>query len=347
MGNSINILIRRFYPTVKDFKFIYKSDVNFLIDDYLNFLSTSANASKNTRDKYGIILTQFFKFLKRYRCLVDHNIPHTEIPINDIDQDFLEDIQIEADDIYMFMSYLENELNNAAITRANKIPAIRGFFVYVISVKRFNIKNAVDMIRKPKTQQRYPTYLTYEESLKLLNSIKGKYASRDYAILVVFLNTGLRLSELCGLNLFDTAIARFSITGKGNKERILYFNTSCLDAIDKYLETRSVLFKPKCGALFVSERGTRITPRSIQRIVKKHVIAAGLDPDRIHTHTLRHTAATLINESGTDITVIKEVLGHTTIKTTEVYVHARAERVEGAINDNPLNRTSKVEEDNS
>lgn len=203
-------------------------------------------------------------------------------------------------------------------------------------------------IKTPKLGKRMPKYLSFDDSKKLLEATadeNDENKERDYAIITLFLNCGLRLSELVGINIsnIDFNENRLTVIGKGDKERTIYLNNACIKAIQEYL-----LVRPKEGvkndskgsnkALFLSKRKERISNRTVQYIVQRELMKAGLDTSKYSTHKLRHTAATLMYQYGNvDIRALQELLGHESISTTEIYTHVSNEQVRDAVERNPLN----------
>lgn len=210
---------------------------------------------------------------------------------------------------------------------------MKSYFAY--KVARGELKdNPAAELKAPKREKRLPVYLNLDESRELLKDIAGKYAIRDKAILTLFLNCGLRLSELVGIDRSDIRGDTLQVIGKGNKERTIYLNKTCLSALTAYLDTRTDTDK----ALFLSERKQRISNRTVQTLVKRHIGAAGLDTKKYSTHKLRHTAATLMYKHGhVDIRALQAILGHESISTTEIYTHVDDEQLRTAVNSNPLN----------
>ena len=238
------------------------------------------------------------------------------------------------------MVYCKEELRNNTATRARKTSTLRLFFKYM-SVQTHRLdSNPADLLEAPKIKQSLPKYLSLEDSLELLNSVDGENGRRDYCILTIFLNCGLRLSELCGLDLSDiSSDGTMTVTGKGNKERMVYLNDSCKTSIKRYLEVRPHEGLPadSKNALFISRNRKRISPRTVEHIVTSYIKKAGLDGRGLSTHKLRHTAATLMYRHGhVDIRVLKDILGHANLGTTQIYTHVSDEQIKAAIDSNPL-----------
>jgi len=314
------------------------------LNSFLDYTITILNKSPNTVKEYNYDLTMFLKFIKiRFNLTKEEDF--SNIVVKDISLDTIK--KIKLDDIHAFLSYLTTTYHSKAATRARKASSIRVFFNYLCAKANLIEINPAQNLETPKLDKRLPKYLSYEESVKILNNADNpdnRNSARDYAILTLFLNCGLRLSELVGINIgdIDFSEAKMTVIGKGNKERTIYLNKACLKAIHEYLETR-----PKEGiktdkhnsknALFLSERKERIARRTVQHIVEKELSASGLSSKKLSTHKLRHTAATLMYQYGkVDIRALQEILGHESISTTEIYTHVANEQAREAIERNPL-----------
>ena len=243
---------------------------------------------------------------------------------------------ITLSDVHDYMIYLADVKKNKAATRSRKISSLKSFYKYLHVVIGYIEVNPMVKMEKPKREKRLPIYMTLDESVKLLDSIEGHHKIRDYAIVSIFLNCGIRLSELTGLNVADIHDREMTIIGKGDKQREVYLNDTCKKAIDDYLQQRKYLGLDH-EALFLSSRKKRIVNKSVQQLLEKHLDAAGLSGRKLSPHKLRHTAATLMYQNGTDIRVLKEILGHESISTTEIYTHINNKQMINAIKNNPLN----------
>lgn len=307
-----------------------------LIKDYLIYLQTVKGKSQKTVDEYYSDLRTFFRFIKVSRGLVPQNIDFTDINIDDVDLTLIKSINLT--DIYEFMNYALRERSNNNSTRARKTSSIRGFFSYLTVKKRLLDSDPSKELEAPKKRKSMPKYLTLEQSIELLNAVEGKYYQRDYCILTLFLNCGLRLSELVGLNFSDIRTDNtMRVLGKGNKERVIYLNEACINAINEYKKVRPVDGVKDKNALFISRNNNRISPKTVQAIVYKYLEKIGLDAQGYSCHKLRHTAATLMyQQGGVDIRVLKEILGHENLGTTEIYTHLGSEQLEEASKRNPL-----------
>lgn len=323
---------------------MHKDEFHMLPDtviEFLNYLRVIKNKSELTVLEYASDLRLFFRFLLIYRKKVDSSVEFDDIDISEIDLDLIETVSIQ--DAYAFLSYCKTDRNNDSASRARKASALRAYFKYLaINTKQID-ENPMQELESPKLKKSLPKYLTLDECLELLKSIDGKSKERDYCIITLFLNCGLRLSELVGLNYGDIRSDNsLRVTGKGNKERIIFLNSMCTDAINEYLKVRPVDGVKDKQALFLSNRKTRISPKTVQHIVKTFLEKAGLGDQGFSTHKLRHTAATLMyQQGGVDVLLIKEILGHENLATTEIYTHIVDSQLRDAVDSNPLNKISK------
>lgn len=314
------------------------------LNSFLDYTVTILNKSPNTIKEYNYDLATFLKFIKVHFKMTDEE-DFSKITIKDIPLSTIK--QIKLDDIHAFLSYLTNTYHSKAATRARKASSIRVFFNYLSQKANLIEFNPAQNLETPKLDKRLPKYLSLEDSKKLLNvagSDDNRNNKRDYAIITLFLNCGMRLSELVGINIKDINFSECQMTviGKGNKERTIYLNKACMTAINNYLAVRPVegIKTDKANsknALFLSERKERISRRTVQYIVDKELRAAGLDTSKYSVHKLRHTAATLMYQYGkVDIRALQEVLGHESISTTEIYTHVANVQARSAIENNPL-----------
>lgn len=314
------------------------------LNSFLDYTVTILNKSPNTVKEYNYDLAMFLKFIKM-RFNMTNEEEFSNITIKDIQLSTIK--KIKLDDIHAFLSYLTTTYHSKAATRARKASSIRVFFNYLCAKANLIEVNPAQNLETPKLDRRLPKFLSLEDSKKLLNvtaNEDNRNSKRDYAIITLFLNCGMRLAELVGININDIDFSenRMTVIGKGNKERTVYLNKACVNAVKDYLGVR-----PKEGiktdkfnsknALFLSERKERISRRTVQHIVDKELLAAGLDTKKYSTHKLRHTAATLMYQYGNvDIRALQEVLGHESISTTEIYTHVANEQARDAIENNPL-----------
>ncbi len=303
-----------------------------LLCDYLHYIDAVKNRSQKTVFEYSLNLREFISFVA-----VDKNFTDEKNPdIRFCDVEFFKNISLN--DAYKFLSYCKNDKLNSPTTRSRKTVAIRQFFRYLSENRRIIEFNPMKMLDSPKTNKTLPKYLTLEQSIDLLNAIDGKNKERDYAILTLFLNCGLRLSELVGLNYTDIrSDGSMKVMGKGSKERIVYLNSACINAVERYIRVRPVDGVEDKKALFLSSRLKRISPKTVQHLVKVFLEKAGIGDLGLSTHKLRHTAATLMYQYGdADVLVLKDILGHENLSTTEIYTHLVDEQRKHAIENNPL-----------
>ncbi len=321
-----------------------------LVMDFLNYYDVIKNKSPKTVEEYALDLRLFFRFMKVYKGAVPSSVPFDEIYIKDIDLNFIKSITLS--DTYAFLSYCKDERENDAAARSRKVSSIKDFFKYLTVNQKLLDTNPVQELDRPKKQKSLPKYLTLEESISLLNSVDGKYKERDYCILVFLLNCGMRLSELVSLYYIDIRDNNtMVVTGKGNKQHTIYLNDACMTAYKNYMAVRpvdSVKGKDRY-ALFLSSRNQRISPKTVQHIVYSYLDKSGLGNKGYSVHKLRHTAATLMYQYGdVDVLVLKEILGHENISTTEIYTHIVDSQLADAAKSNPLSKVKpKTDSDNS
>lgn len=314
----------------------YREFASPLMCEFFSYHESVKGHSNHTVDEYCLDLRGFFRYMKRLKRVVPYQTPDDEISISDIDIAFVKEISLS--DVYSYLSYLNREKGLNEASRARKISALRSLFKY-LTVKTHQLdSNPIQDLDSPKIRKTLPRYLTLEESVRLLQSVQGKNPERDYCMLVFFLNCGLRISELVGLNLADIHGNRIRVLGKGNKERILYLNDSCIDALENYLVVRNGMTLIDKDALFVSNQRKRISKSAVHLVVKNSLAAAGLDPSLYSAHKLRHTAATLMLQSGVDVRTLQEVLGHDHLNTTQIYTHVSSENLADAAAMNPLSK---------
>ena len=316
----------------EDFIFTFPS----YVVEFLNYNSVIKNRSDLTVCEYATDLLTFFRFLKVIRGTVPKDTPFEEITVNDLSIETISSVTLN--DAYMFLVYCKDNRGNNERTRARKATTLRMFYKYLTVQKRLIDENPLQELDSPKLKKSLPKYLTLEESLDLLSAVDGKFKERDYCIITLFLNCGLRLSELVSLNLSDIRSNNtLVVTGKGNKERTIYLNDACIDAINAYLPFRPVDGVKDKDALFISRQKNRISNKTIQYIIKSTLEKAGLQDRDLSTHKLRHTAATLMYQyGGVDVLAIKEILGHESLSTTQIYTHIMDEQLQKAAAANPL-----------
>lgn len=308
-----------------------------LVQQYLVYLQAIKNHSELSVIEYASDLRTFFRYLVKQKGLYPADTPDEKIDLSPIDLQFIQGVNLM--DAYQFMIYCKNERNNNETTRARRVVAIRRFYGYLSDNLGLIDSNPMKTLEAPKMKKSLPKYLTLEESERLLSVVDGKYKERDYAIITLFLNCGLRLSELCSIDYNDIRDdGSLVVTGKGNKERIIYLNQACIDAIISYMKVRPH-DNVKDKALFLSARNQRISPKTVQHIVYTYLDKAGLGDRGLSVHKLRHTAATLMYQHGkVDVLLLKEILGHENLSTTEIYTHIADDATKKAIQSNPLSK---------
>lgn len=318
----------------------YRTQAPPLIRDFLVYHETIQGHSRRTVDEYFLDLRSFFRFLKKEKNLVSSEIPLDQVSIDDIELEFVKNVILT--DIYSYMNYLSRERGLNSASRARKIATIRSFYKYLTNKAKLLSKNPVQDLDSPRQKKSLPKYLDLEESVSLLESVDGKNSSRDYCILTLFLNCGLRISELVGLNKTDVRGDQLRVMGKGSKERILYLNEACQKALQDWMTDRGTLALADQNALFVTlQNRRRISKAAVHKLVKKHLAAAGLDTTQYSSHKLRHTAATLMLQNGVDVRTLQEVLGHDHLNTTQIYTHVDNEGLRAAAQANPLGQVKK------
>ncbi len=318
-----------------------------ILRDFLTYHETIKGQSQLTISEYYLDLRMFLRFIRLMRNDMPIQTRLEEIDIKDVDITFIQ--QITSSDIFDFLSYLANDRNPdpdslapdlgiGPSSRARKLSSIKSFYKY-LTVRTKQLKdNPVADLEYPKLRKSLPKYLTFEQSAALLSAVSGQNQLRDYAILMLFLNCGIRRSELVGLNLTDVYEDRIRVIGKGNKERFVYFGTPCQKAIDAYLPERNKKVLSDNRALFGSRDGNRISVTAVHRLVKKALLQAGLDSTQFSAHKLRHTAATMMLSGGVDVKTVQEVLGHENLNTTQIYTHIENTELKIAAEASPLSK---------
>lgn len=322
-------------------------DIPLFVQDFLNYNKTIKGLSENTVNEYYYDIRLYLKYMVHRLNLIEHDTDEIEeIDIKKLKAKDLKGITII--DVHSYISYRDNERDNSSTTRARKVSSLRTLYKYLTNISKELDENPALELETPKSKKRNPIYLTLDESKKLLETIANEknmfIRTRDFAIVLVFLTTGIRLSELSSLNVSSIKEKEFTVIGKGNKERLVYMTEACKYAIDEYLGIRPDVEDEK--ALFLSNRKNRISNRAIQHMIDKYLLKAGFDVSRYSTHKLRHTAATLMYREGVDIRTLQKVLGHTSVATTQIYTHVVDDNLRKAIDVNPLNNIKMQKDEN-
>ena len=323
------------------------SDCPQILREFLIYHENIKGQSPLTISEYYLDLRMFLRFIKLMRSDMPISTNLDDIDIKDVDISFIQ--SIDTSDIFDFLSYLANDrainpdspspdYGISASARARKLSAIKSFYKYLTVRTKQLQDNPVADLEYPKLRKSLPKYLTLEQSAALLQAVSGPNEVRDYAILMLFLNCGIRRSELVGLNLTDVYEDRIRVVGKGNKERFVYFGAACRKAIDNYLVERNKKVLSDNRALFGSRDNNRISVTAVHRLVKKALLQAGLDSTQFSAHKLRHTAATMMLSGGVDVKTVQEVLGHENLNTTQIYTHIENTELKIASQANPLSR---------
>ena len=305
---------------------------------FLSYKLSIQGASEKTVYEYSVDLSGFLRYVFRSRADGEGNVELGAVTDEMI-------AGITSQNIYEYLLYAATELKNGNAARARKLCAIRGFFKFLANKEKSIPDNPAKNIDSPNVKHALPRFLSLEESRALLDAAKkegGKNAKRDYAILTLFLNCGMRVSELAGVSLSDLSadLSQLIVTGKGSKQRMIYLNDACKTALEAYLDERRALVCRDDNALFVSRNSLRLSVKSIQWLVYKYLKIAGLDQKGYSVHKLRHTAATLMYATGkVDVRILKDILGHEQLNTTQIYTHVSDEQMKRAMEENPLNKT--------
>ncbi len=330
------------------------ADCPQIMRDFLTYHETIKGQSAKTIAEYYLDLRMFLRFIKLMRYDMPIQTRLDDIDLHDVDLNFVRDIT--TSDVFDFLSYLATDRTPnpdapspargiSPTSRARKLSAIKSFYKYLTVRTKQLVENPVADLEYPKLRKNLPKYLTMEQSAALLKAVSGPNQKRDYAILMIFLNCGIRRSELVGLNLTDVYDDRLRVVGKGNKERFVYFGTPCRKAIDAYLPERQKKTLSDNRALFGSRDNNRMSVSAVHRLVKKYLLMAGLDPDQFSAHKLRHTAATMMLSGGVDVKTVQEVLGHENLNTTQIYTHIENTELKLAAEANPLSKLDFSDKD--
>lgn len=318
----------------------YENDCPEYLKNFLIYLTVVKDRTERTEEAYYVDLKTFLRYL-RLKNKIDEKKDWSEICIFDTPFDLVKNFTLN--DAYIYLKWLRDVRHNETASRARKTTALKEFYSYLTVKAKLLDTDPLTELEMPKVKNKLPKYLTLEQSRQLVDSIDSKHFERDYCIITLFLNCGMRLSELCGLDIKDISFENETVRlfGKGRKERIVYLNQNCITALLNHLEKRKAV-NVGIDALFLSSRNERISKRRVQQIVEESLKKAGLANIGISTHKLRHTAATLMYQNGVDTLVLKDVLGHQSIATTEIYTHISSENLKNAANSIPdLTRKDK------
>lgn len=326
----------------------YIDDCPYYLEDFLTNLKIIKDRADRTEEAYYIDIRTFLRYLKIKHKAASPTDDWSDIAINDVPIEWIEHFTLP--DAYVYLKFLKDVRNNGTATRARKTSALKQFYSYLSNKVKLIEENPLRDLELPRVKNKLPIFLSLEESIKLLESIDSKNKDRDYCIIVLFLNCGMRLSELVGLNISDYSRDNktLRVLGKGNKQRIVYLNQSCIEALNNYLDCirPNETAKDK-DAIFLSANKTRINKRRVQQIVEENLRRAGLSNLGVTTHKLRHTAATLMYQHGNvDTLVLRDILGHKSISTTEIYTHLSDENLRRAADANPLSKMKNSSKNN-
>ncbi len=328
-------------------KIISKEEFSSLIQEYASYKRSIQGCSQKTVDEYLLDLRTFFRYLvAREKDISFRSEAFFTLDVSSVG--LAELGKIRAEDLYDYLNYITDDRENKWCARARKLSAIRSLYKYLVNKRHYLEYNPTTDIDSPKAQKTLPKVLTLTESMRLLaavdNDKESKFRKRDYAILTLFLNCGMRLSELVGIDIndIDSDLTTLRVIGKGSKERVIYLNDACQAALTDYLIIRmsQKYAKVQTKAVFLSRLDQRMSVKTVQAMVYKYLKLAGLESKRYSVHKLRHTAATLMYQSGNvDVRVLKEILGHEQLNTTQIYTHVSNADIEKAMGENPLAHT--------
>lgn len=308
-----------------------------LLKQFLYYLRTVRNRSPKTVDAYYVDIRTFFRYLMVQHHFVSEAVEFTEISILSLPQETI--LSVTLAEVYEYLYFLANIRQNSVATRARKVSALRTFYGYLKNKANLLKENPMDQLDLPTPKRALPKHLSLEESRSLLSlTVDGADQARNHCIFTLFLNCGMRLSELVGINKRDITENTIRITGKGNKQRTVYLNEACLSALNAYLSVRNAIPDAKDKeALFLSKQKKRITNRRVQQILEESLQRLGLQEKGYTIHKLRHTAATLMYQYGNvDIRILQEILGHENLGTTEIYTHVANRQIQQASEQSPL-----------
>lgn len=303
--------------------------------DFLIYLTTITGKSQRTRKEYEYDLILFMRFLKA----IEEDIPLDRLHTIDISAVTIDQIkEVSLEDLYLFMEYCEVQRGNSSSARARKVATLKAFFKYLKGKRRLIEENPAEHLETPKIGRRQPVYLNYSEAKDFIGAVQTQsYSARDECMMVFFLNLGIRVSELCSLNIDSINGRMLTVIGKGNKERHVYLNDACMNALEKYLSERHAFKGEGKEPLFISQKGTRFARQSIARIVKAINANSHSPKEKLTPHKLRHTSATMMYKSGADIRTLQHILGHSSVATTQIYTHIEDEQIQQVLKNNPFN----------
>lgn len=327
------------------------NDIPPIVREFLVYHETIKNHSPKTVHEYYLDLRNFFRYMMQAKAYAPMNIPFDEIDFSQVDLELVKSVTLS--DVYNYLYWLSHdrvvshnsrdiEYGASPTTLARKVSSIRSFYKYLVHSNKLD-ENPIAELDSPKIRKSLPKYLTLDEAKKLLSSVDGRNQQRDYCILMLFLNCGIRISELIGLNIADIKDDSLRVLGKGNKERMVFLNPACKSALDNWMAVRRSM-SANTDALFITSRRERISRAAVHALVKKHLTDAGLDSSRYSAHKLRHTAATLMLHGGVDVRTLQELLGHENLNTTQIYTHVENESLRKAAQLNPLSDFEKADE---
>ncbi|MGE7694447.1 tyrosine recombinase XerC [Lysinibacillus sp. NPDC094177] len=313
-----------------------KTKLPKIMRDFLVYLTTIKGKSHRTRKEYEYDLTLFFRFY----IAIQNDLDISDITKIDISTITIEEIrEMTLEDLYLFMEYCEVQRENSASARARKVATLKSFFKYLKGKRRLLEENPADELETPKIGRKRPIYMNIEEATQFIDGIQPNRASpRNYCMMMFFLNLGIRVTELCQLNRSSIQGRYLTVVGKGNKERTVYLNDSCTQALADYEDSGKKQYKGEGEEpLFVSQKGTRFTRQTVAKIVKQINQQSGLQKERLTPHKLRHTSATMMYKSGADIRSLQHILGHSSVATTQIYTHIEDEELQHVLENNPFN----------
>ena len=326
-----------------------------IVREYAGYKQVIQGCSPKTVEEYLLDLRTFFRYLLSADRPEVLNDPEAfcKVTVSSVDLELLG--RVTTNQIYEFMLFVDTQRDNLSAAKARKLSAIKSLYKYLVNKRNLLPESPAAHIESPKRKKSLPKHLTLEESLLLLDTVRAdkesRYRLRDYTIITLFLNCGMRLSELTGINVadLDRGLRSMRVVGKGNKERVVYLNDACRQALAEYLlyRTSPDFANVHDKALFLSRLNQRLSVKTVQAMVYKYLSRAGLESKHFSVHKLRHTAATLMYQSGeVDIRVLKDILGHEQLNTTQIYTHVSDRHMEEAMQHNPLSGvTAKPAED--